>query len=289
MAADIAISALVGAGGSTLLYFSGQYLLNAVQSSAGGPVLPEAISLKERALNLLDDSMDSSVIDPTPATNVNSSASSAASSGSSVAGVVFSSFGLVLGLAMVWFSATSILMIIDKYNVKYTAIPTNMVDTVETVNGNRYVNYQVVNSLYMDGDKKVEKPGDTNGYDGEQWNAIYYTKSYEAGKCMTANAYVIDSESNFGKYTPVAKFGSKNCYDLNSFNDNENGDQIYIAFGNSNNKKTAATSVPTVIGSIFSNGGAIAISGVAGLGIGMALMAVVKRKKQKPEENNETL
>ena len=106
---------------------------------------------------------------------------------------------------------------------------------------------------------------------------------------MTANGYFIDSESNFGKYTPVAKFGEKTCYDLNSFNDNENGEKIYIAFGNSKNKKTAETSVPTVVGSIFSNGGAIAISGVAGLGIGMGLMAIVKRKKQKPEENNEAV
>ena len=106
---------------------------------------------------------------------------------------------------------------------------------------------------------------------------------------MTANGYFIDSESNFGKYTPVAGFGSKTCYDLNRYNGNENGDSIFIAFSNSKNKKTAETSVPTVIGSIFSQGGAIAISGVAGLGIGIALMAVVKRKKQKPEENNETL
>jgi hypothetical protein len=164
-----------------------------------------------------------------------------------------------------------------------------MVDTVETVNGNRYVNYQVVNALYKDGDKTVEKPGDTNGYDGKQWNALYFTKNYEAGKCMTANGYFIDSESNFGKYTPVAKFGSDTCYDLNAFNDDENGEQIYIAFSNSNKKKTAETSVPTVIGSIFSSGGAIAISGVAGMGIGMALMAVIKRKKQKPEENSEAV
>jgi hypothetical protein len=106
---------------------------------------------------------------------------------------------------------------------------------------------------------------------------------------MTANGYFIDSESNFGKYTPVAKFGANTCYDLNVYNGNKNGDQIYIAFSNSKNKKTAETSVPTVVGSIFSNGGAIAISGVAGLGIGIALMAIVKRKKQQPEENSEAV
>ena len=287
MAADITISALIGAGGATLLYFSGQYLLNSFQA---GMSVPEPISLREAAERLLDaseDSLDASGIniyaDPTPATNVNSTASSAASAGGSVAGIVLSSIGLALGIVMVWFSATSILMIIDKYNVKYTAIPTNMVDTVETVNGNRYVNYKVVNALYTEDGKNAEKPGDTNGYDGEQWNAIYYTKNYEAGKCMTANAYVIESESNFGKYTPAAKFGAKNCYDLNAFNGNKNGDKIFIAFGNSNNKKSAETSVPTVVGSVISYG-ALAVSGVIGFAAGMTLMAVVKRKKQMGEE-----
>jgi hypothetical protein len=181
---------------------------------------------------------------------------------------------------MLAFSIYSIVKIINKYNVEYTAIPTNMVDTVETANGNRYVNYQVVNALYKDGDKTVEKPGDTNGYDGNQWNALYFTKSYEAGKCMTANGYFIDSASNFGKYTPVAKFGSKICYDLNAFNGNKNKDAIFIAFGNSNNKKSAETSVPTVVGSLFSYG-AIALSGVAGLLLGMGTMSLIKRKKEE--------
>ena len=203
--------------------------------------------------------------------------------------IVISSIGVAVAIALLVVGIMGIVQTVNRYNVKYTEIPTNMVDTVETVNGNRYVNYQVVNALYKDGDKIAEKAGDTNGYDGEQWNALYFTKSYEAGKCLTANGYFIDSESNFGKYTPVAKFGAKTCYDLNSFNDNENGEKIYIAFGNSKNKKTAETSVPTVIGSIFSKGGAIAISGVAGLGVGMALMAVVKRKKKKPEETNEAV
>ena len=154
-----------------------------------------------------------------------------------------------------------------------------MVDTVSTANGYRFIYYNVVNSLYKDGDKTAEKPGDTNGYDGVQWNAIYYTKSYEAGKCMTATGYFIDSASNFGKYTPVAAFGTKKCYDLNSFNDNDSTETIYVAFGNSNNKKSAETSVPTVIGSSFAYG-AMAISGVAGIGLGMCIMSLVKRKKE---------
>ena len=96
---------------------------------------------------------------------------------------------------------------------------------------------------------------------------------------MTSTAYFIDLAANFGKYTPVAAFGVKNCYDLNSFNRNDNTETIFIAFGNSNNKKTAETSVPTVIGSVFAYS-SIAISGVAGIGLGMCLMSAIKRKKE---------
>ena len=95
---------------------------------------------------------------------------------------------------------------------------------------------------------------------------------------MTATGYFIDIADNFGKYTPVARFGNKNCYDLNAFNDNDSTESIFIAFGNSNNKKAAATSVPTVVGSVMTYG-PIGISGVAGIGIGMALMSAIKRKK----------
>lgn len=193
--------------------------------------------------------------------------------------VVLSSLGIAAGLAMIAFSIYSIVQIVDKYNPKYTKIPSNMVDTVETANGNRFINYTVVNSLYQNGNETAEKPGDTNGYDGVQWNAIYYTKSYEADKCMTATGYLIDSAENFGKYTPVAGFGAVNCYDLNSFNDNENTENIFVAFGNSNNKKTAETSVPTVEGSVFGYG-AMAVSGVAGIGLGMCIMSLIKRKKE---------
>ena len=99
---------------------------------------------------------------------------------------------------------------------------------------------------------------------------------------MTANGYIIDTASDFGKYTPVAMFGSTVCYNLNSYNGNESSETIYIAFGNSNNKKSAETSVPTVVGSVFSYG-AVALSTVAGIIVGMGAMAFVKRKKNVRE------
>ena len=278
MAGDISISSLIGAGGVALLSVSAHFLkdqyniyvahqlhqaahleeMKDVVIMAPGETLDDAWHVDLSDLGLVDMNAPATV---------------------STATVVFSSIGAAIGIAMIAFSIYSIVQIVDKYNPKYTKIPSNMVDTVSTVNGNRYINYKVVNSIYIDGDKTAEKPGDTNAYGGNQWNAIYYTKSYEAGKCMTATGYFIDSASNFGKYTPVAAFGTKNCYDLNSFNKNDNTENIFIAFGNSNNKKTAETSVPTVIGSVFAYG-AMAISGVAGMGLGMCIMSLIKRKKE---------
>ena len=272
-------SLVLGFGGFVITYISMDMLFEQIElvgkasTNGSGP----AIGFDETYI--LDESMDSiDDIADAASTQANTTTAASTPATASTATIVLSSLGIVLGLAIIGLCAYNILTIMSKYNVEYTTIPSNMVDTVETVNGNRYVNYTVVNSLYQDGDKTAEKPGDTNGYDGDQWNAIYFTKSYEAGKCMTATGYFIDSASNFGKYSPVALFGSTNCYNLNAHNGNGNSDAIYIAFANSNKKKTAETEVPTVVGSIFSYG-AVAISGVVGLIAGMGLMAVVKRKK----------
>ena len=106
---------------------------------------------------------------------------------------------------------------------------------------------------WYDDDKGVKLP--------VKWHAEYY------------------ADGEYRKYTPVARFGENNCYDLNSFNRNDSTENIFVAFGNSNNKKTAETSVPPVIGSIFAYG-VMAISGVAGMGLGMCIMSLIKRKKE---------
>ena len=287
MAADITLSSLIGAGGIAVLSVSAHFLRQQYNISQLTKVkLDDTVVYwgDEAAdyvgtYNKIEFQMDTVTDLNKYATPIEKKAEIYSTTTTSTSTIVFSSLGVAVGLAMIAFSVYSIVQIVDKYNPKYTKIPSNMIDTVSTANGNRYINYNVVNSLYKDGDKTAEKPGDLNAYDGIQWNAVYYTKSYEAGKCMTATGYFIDSASNFGKYTPVAAFGTKNCYDLNSFNGKENTETVYIAFGNSSNKKSAETSVPTVIGSIFAYGG-IAISGVAGMGLGMCLMSAIKRKKE---------
>ncbi len=286
MAGDITISSLFGVGGVALMGISAHFLKQ--QYAIATTKLSNlenytlwynnneiAVRLNQlKAGEISQESYDEAIsrfVSENNAINAKTAVSTSK--------VVLSSIGVAVGIAMIAFSIYSIVQIVDKYNPSYTKIPSNMVDSVSTANGNRFINYTVVNSLYQDGNKTSEKPGDTNGYSGKQWNAIYYTKSFEAGKCMTSTGYFIDSADNFGKYTPVAGFGTKNCYDLNSFNDNENTENIFVAFGNSNNKKAAETSVPTVIGSMFAYG-AMAISGVAGMGLGMCIMSLIKRKKE---------
>ena len=279
MAGDITISSLIGVGGVALASVSAHFLKNAIQKSTWTKTELAKLAKYKDVIKSTDDSLDDIFAEEYVDKCMKKMNNLNAKHQVSTSTYVLSGLGLAAGVAMIVFSVYSIVQIVDKYNPKYTKIPSNMVDTVSTANGNRFINYNVVNALYKDGDKTAEKPGDTNGYDGVQWNAIYYTKSYEAGKCMTATGYFIDSADNFGKYTPVAAFGTKKCYDLNSFNDNDSTETIYVAFGNSNNKKSAETSVPTVIGSSFAYG-AMAISGVAGMGLGMCLMAIIKRKKE---------
>ena len=286
MAGDITISSLFGVGGIALIGISAHFLKQQYAIATTKLTNLENYTLwfnnneiAVRLNQLKSGAISQKTYDEAISEFVRENNAINAKTAVSTSKVVLSSIGVAVGVAMIAFSIYSIVQIVDKYNPSYTKIPSNMVDTVATDNGSRYINYTVVNSLYYDGDKTAEKPGDTNAYDGKQWNAIYYTKSYEAGKCMTSTGYFIDSAESFGKYTPVAAFGTKNCYDLNSFNDNENTENIFVAFGNSNNKKTAETSVPTVIGSMFAYG-AMAISGVAGMGLGMCIMSLIKRKKE---------
>ena len=205
--------------------------------------------------------------------------------------IVGSSIGVIIGLVMIGYSITNIVKIANSYKVEYTDIPINMIDCVDTENGNRYVRYRVVNSLYEEDDTIKTRPGDTNGYDGQQWNAIYYTKSYEAGKCLLSNVDFPQNEKDFGKYTPVHEFGKVDvCYNINKYTKRNSlsssttdiTQDVFLAFQNSNAKKSAETEVPTIVGSVF-NYGVAAISSIVGFGLGMGVMAIIKSKKKKVE------
>jgi hypothetical protein len=196
--------------------------------------------------------------------------------------IVGSSVGVALGLIMIGFSISNIVKILNSYKVEYTDIPLNMINCVNTDNGNRFVRYRVVNSYFENDGKTDTRPGDTNGYNGKQWVALYYTKSYEAGKCLLAKYDLPKNESDIGKYTPVHEFGKlTTCCNLNTYSDYTNAEKVFLAFQNSNAKKAAETDVPTIVGSII-NYGTMTLSAAVGFGIGVGTMVLInKRKKEK--------
>lgn len=198
----------------------------------------------------------------------------------STATLVLSAFTIAIGAVALALSISKVIKVANSYKIEYTDIPVSMVDCVNTENGDRYIRYNVVNSFYEDGSKTKTRPGDTNAYDGDQWNAIYYTKNYEAGKCMLASADWPTSEADFGKYAPVHKFGAEVCYNLTTHTGGDKDTKIFLSFQTSNSQKAAAENVPTVVGSAFSYG-FMGVSGAVGLGLGMGIMGLIKGKKKE--------
>ena len=190
----------------------------------------------------------------------------------------------VVGGAMMIYSACSIIhSIYSYYNPDYDDIPIAIVDIVDTVDGDRYIKYDVVYEAETRGSDKYA-PADLNAYDAQRWNALYYTKSYEAGKPLLANAFVVSNTSNKPKtgYMAVHRFGEVICYNLNKFNFKEDT-SIYLSVKQSKNQKSAVTDVPEVVGSMFSAGFLILAGGigaVAGVGGTVATYEIIKKKKR---------
>lgn len=202
--------------------------------------------------------------------------------------IALGSFFITLGAVMIGISIWQLIEINSKYEPTYTDIPDNMVSVVtnETY-GDRFINYKNVPSYYYDGDTIKTRENDTNGYDGNQWVSLYYTKNYEAGNCLTTSADLIATETVRSGYSAIHLFAHQSNYNLNSYCNRDNASPVYLSFKYSTNQKSAATEVPDVVGSSFS-GGMIAISGFSGLAIGLGLMAMIKRKdKPKHIEEND--
>ena len=134
-------------------------------------------------------------------------------------------------------------------------------------------------------DKKAYDAADLNAFEGQRWNALYFTKSYEAGKPLLANAASLKVVTNNNvapkKHLAVHRFGETVCYDLNKYNfDYE--DSIYLSIAQSDNQKSAITDVPGVIGTILSGGLYFLMAG-AGIGLGvfgtLGLQKLAKKKK----------
>ena len=206
-------------------------------------------------------------------------------------GMAFSTMLFIVGGAMLLASAVSIgLTVLSYYNPGYDDIPLSMVDMIETQYGDRYIKYDVVREAEEKSDG-VYAAGDLNAFEAQRWNALYYTKSYEAGKPLLADEFVLSTSNNKAKdgYTPVHRFGEEICYDLNKYNFSNKSPSIYLSVKQSKNDKSAVADVPKVVGSMFSGGLWMLFGGVGALfGVGGTLgtQALLKKKKSKSDNQD---
>ena len=173
----------------------------------------------------------------------------------------------VVGGIMMLASAIKIgIGIWNYYHPEYTDIPTAMVDLIDTVDGDRYIKYDVVYEAEESNDGGYAA-ADLNAFSAARWNALYYTKSYEAGKPLLADEFIVSTNNNTPsqKYAPVHRFGEVVCYNLNKYNFNDDH-TIYLSVKQSDNQKYASSGAPELVGSIISTTDAALIGGIGALG-----------------------
>ena len=172
------------------------------------------------------------------------------------------------------------------YNPSYDDIPTAMVDLIDTVDGDRYIKYDVVFEVEVQSDGNYSA-ADLNAFKANRWNALYYTKSYEAGKPLLADEFAVsNSNSTPAKnYAPVHRFGEVVSYDLNKYNFNDDL-SIYLSVKQSENQKSAVADVPEIVGSVFSTGFYFLAGGI-GIAVGavgtIGTQHVIKKKKSSAD------
>ena len=169
------------------------------------------------------------------------------------------------------------------YNPDYTEIPDTMIDIREGDLGDKYIKYTAA-KVFEDGELS-EKNADFNAYEGREWNALYYTKDATAGNCLTPNFVFSDSTSAVTRrYQGVSMFGETNAFNLNSHVYNADAKGAYLTVRYSSTKKAAAN-VPTVVGSVFSEGTLYVVTALGGAVVGMGgtllLQRIAKAGKKK--------
>lgn len=208
---------------------------------------------------------------------------------SSGIGKLTASLYIVGGAMMIY---TAIALGVARYNQRhpdYADIPVALVDLVTTVDGDRFVKYDAVLEAEP-GEDGTYAPGDTNAFAGERWNALYFTRSYEAGQPLLAEIVVSYDNNKPGEgYAPVHRFGEIVSYDLNKYCFSSKADSVYLSVKQSENNKSAVEDVPSLIGSLISSGILfLAVGGgvLAGAGLTYAVQQISKKKKNKKEASS---
>jgi hypothetical protein len=170
------------------------------------------------------------------------------------------------------------------YHPEYSDIPTAMVDLIDTPDGDRYIKYDVVYEAEPRSDGTLIA-ADLNAFSGERWNALYYTKNYEAGKPLLAGEFEVSHKNNVPRenYMPVHRFGEVVSYNLNKYNFDDDY-TIYLSVKQSKKQKAAIADVPEIVGSVVSTGHMILAGGVGAiLGVGgtIGTVEIIRRRKNK--------
>ena len=194
------------------------------------------------------------------------------------------------GISLLISAVTMGVNIYNYYHPTYADIPTAMVDLIDTPDGGRYIKYDVVCEAEPKADGTLIA-ADLNAFQANRWNALYYTKSYEAGKPLLADEFVISNNNNVPEknYMPVHRFGEVVSYNLNKYNFNEKH-SIFLSVKQSENQKAAVADVPELVGSVFSTGYMILSGGVGvALGVGgtIGTTEIIKRRKLKKNTESE--
>ena len=190
------------------------------------------------------------------------------------------------GVSLLISAITTGVSIYNYYNPSYDDIPTAMVDLIDTPDGDRYIKYDVVYEAECNEDGGYSA-ADLNAFSANRWNALYYTKSYEAGKPLLAGDFKVSYSNNTPDkdYAPVHRFGELVSYNLNKYNFNDN-QSIYLSVKQSEKQKSAVADVPEIVGSVFSSG-QLVIAGVlgaaTGVGATVGVNEIVKKRKKEAE------
>lgn len=190
---------------------------------------------------------------------------------------------VVGGLMMLYSAITLGVNVYNYYHPEYDDIPAFMVDLIVTPDGDRYVKYDAAQEVTTEWSTKLIL-GDLNAFEAQRWNALYFTKSYEAGKPLLADFVVSNTNNKPGNnYAPVRRFGEVVSYNLNKYNFDYDT-SIYLSVKQSDKQKSAVADVPPIIGSMFSSGLWV-LFGSAGalIGVGGTLgtQALLKKKRAK--------
>ena len=261
---------------------------------AGGRPTSNLSPSDYQAISSINDQYDSIVRGMDDAITKNESVANdiAANAGQSKAALFGTGFLYIVSGVMMIYSAYSLGMTVyNYYHPDYDDVPIALVDLIKTVDGDRYIKYDVVYNAEVN-EEGVYEAADLNAFAGQRWNALYYTKSYEAGKPLLADSFLLNTSSSQVKdgYAPVHRFGEVSCYNLNKYNFSGNK-TLYLSVKQSKNNKAAVADVPEVVGSMFGTGFLFLAGGIgAALGVGGTIVTqgLLKKKKSKTDSASDT-